>query len=87
MRISAKPLLSGEVRSDAEGRVAAPDPSWMATGVLSLWACGNARALPKQGGGFRYRGGTWQRVDAHLAFCPGLKHVHGVPRRSVGYRQ
>jgi hypothetical protein len=59
MHVSAESLLSGEAGYGAEGRVAAPDPSWMARGVRSLWACGSVGALPMLEGGFQYRGGTW----------------------------
>jgi hypothetical protein len=48
------------------------------------WTRGNAGALRKQGGGFRCRGGRWQRIGACLTFCLGLKHVH-KGTRSVGY--
>jgi hypothetical protein len=52
---------------------------------LEPWTHGNAGALPKQGGGFRCCGGTWQRVGACLVLCLGLKHVRGGTR-SAGYR-
>jgi hypothetical protein len=35
-RVSVGSLLNGEVGSNAEGRVSAPDPSWMAGGIRSL---------------------------------------------------
>jgi hypothetical protein len=59
-------------------------PSRQRDGVWSLRTRGNASALPKQGGGFRSCGGTWQRMGAYLVLCLHLKPVRGGTQ-SAGY--
>jgi hypothetical protein len=63
-RVSARPVLSDEVRFGAEGRVATPDPSWMVGQVQSLWARGSSRDLLGRGEGSG-ASDTWQRRSLH----------------------
>jgi hypothetical protein len=54
--VSAGPLLSGEVGSDAEGHVVALDPSWMAgrgPEILGMW---QLQSPPRQRGGVQSLG-------------------------------
>jgi hypothetical protein len=69
-------LGTWQCRSPPRRRGGGPEP----------WTCGSVGALHKLRGEFWYRGGTWQHVDAYLAFCLGLKYVR-LGTWSAGYRQ